>query len=96
MNVSDANKNPLTEYFVEAKFDLWLKYCEILSDAHDRITQMVVTGYLPDFKKIAIEKIAGEIVFRSLEGTRFLFDLKAQRELVQLISRAASNKPVCI
>jgi hypothetical protein len=94
MNVSDLNKSPLYEYFVLSKFDLWLKYCEILSNAHDRVAEMIVNGYLPDFKKIAIEKLAGELVFRSLENTQFLLDLKTQKDLTNLIVKAASVNPV--
>jgi hypothetical protein len=96
INVPDLDKSPLLEYFINRKLDMWLKYCEILSDAHDRVSQMVVNGYLPDFKKIAIERLAGELVFKALENTKFLLDLKVQKDLTNFIVKAASMNPVSI
>ena len=59
MNTSDMCKNPVNEYFIEYKLDLWTKYCDIISDAHDKIGKMIVNSYMPDLGQLAIEKIAG-------------------------------------
>lgn len=55
----NSDSNPLDEYFVSYKLDLWLKYCQILADAHERIAEMVLSGYVPDVNKVAVQRIAG-------------------------------------
>lgn len=56
----------MNEYFIDYKLDLWLKYSDILSDAHDRVNELVMHGYLPDLNKEAINKISGNSLKNSL------------------------------
>ena len=50
----------MKEYFVEEKLNVWLNYCDILNDAHDKVADFVLNGYAnTDLNKIAIQKITG-------------------------------------
>jgi hypothetical protein len=50
----------MKEYFVEEKLNIWLNYCDILNDAHDKVAEFVLNGYAnADLNKIAIQKITG-------------------------------------
>lgn len=88
----NSKDNPTTEYFVEDKLNIWLYYCDILHDAHDKVADYVLNGYSDsDLNKTAIQKITGRIVFDSLASTSFLTNLKLQNELIDLISKSASK-----
>ena len=48
---------------MEQKLDTWLKYSETLQEAHDKIAEMVLSGFHEcNLDKIAIQKIAGNFI----------------------------------
>jgi hypothetical protein len=55
---------------------------------------MIVDGFAPEIDRLAIEKIAGRIVYDSLEKSKFVFDSKVQNDLSKSIQRAALQSSV--
>jgi len=82
-----------SQYFNEKRLEIWLNYCEILTDAHDMICSRVLAGYNDGnsglIDNVVLKKICGRLVFNALESTSFLVDLKMQTELSELISKSA-------
>jgi len=85
---------PELEYFDERKLEIWLNYCDTLSDAHDMVCSRVLAGYSGGSESGLVDgdvlkKMCGSLVFRALESTAFLTDLKVQTELSELIGKSA-------
>ena len=60
INTDDCLKSPTDEYFTDFKLNLWIKYCEILNESHDRVAELILNGYMNDFNQLAIKKIVGK------------------------------------
>lgn len=60
INSGPNNSNPSLEYFVESKLDIWLNYCEILNDAHDKINNTVLKGFNNEIDQIVMKRIVGK------------------------------------
>ena len=60
INTEEYLTSPTDEYFADFKLNLWTKYCEILNEAHDRIAESVLNGYMNDSNQLAIKKIVGK------------------------------------
>ena len=51
--------NPTEEYFIQDKYNMWLNTCDVVHDAHDKIGDMIMNGYVNDINKKAVERIVG-------------------------------------
>ena len=94
INSADEHSNPSHDYFLEHKLDIWLKYCETFDDAHNRITDLILNGYMVNFSQVALKKIAGQVVNDALLNLDFLTNNKVQANLIDLIVKSANVNSV--
>ncbi|CAF0730595.1 unnamed protein product [Brachionus calyciflorus] len=91
LNSANLDSSPLDEYFVENKINLWIKYCEILTDAHDRVGELVMNGYINDTDKLTLNRVAGKVLYDGLTKNELLCSSKMQNELKNFISNAVES-----
>lgn len=85
LNCPDMEASPLNDYFVESKLDLWIKYSDIIDDAHDRVRDLIMTGYIAEMDRLTLNRLIGALIFKCLSNNQFLMDTKFQSELKEIL-----------
>jgi hypothetical protein len=60
LNNEDDKVLPTNLYFNEQKLNIWILCCEILQEANQRLSDIVLSNYANKINKIAIDRIVGE------------------------------------
>ncbi|RNA43582.1 epithelial cell-transforming sequence 2 oncogene-like [Brachionus plicatilis] len=91
LNSPDIEINPLMDYFIESKLNLWIKYSDIIDDAHDRVRDLVMSGYISETDKLTSNRLTGAVIYTCLNHNQFLMDTKFQSELKEILSCASED-----
>ena len=102
INATHDACNPTSEYFNEAKLQVWLSNCDTLQDAHDRIGEMIHSGYMADMDALATGRIIGRLMYDTLavggrgSSSKLAVDARTQGEVIGLLTRASQlSNGVC-
>ena len=57
--INGADSEPWREYFDESKLDIWLNYCDMAQDAHEKVAEVLLNGYTNETNELVVKKLAG-------------------------------------
>ena len=70
---------------------MWIKYSDIIDDAHDRFRDLVMNGYVPQIDRLTLNKLIGGLIYKCLNNNQFLIDTKFQSELKEILLSSADE-----
>lgn len=63
----------------------------MIDDAHDRVRDMVMNGYLSNIDRLTSNRLIGALISKCLNNNQFLIDTKFQAELKEIFLDSADE-----